>query len=250
MTLGARVVVFFAGALPLALLLGRALIALPPSGKGGSSYGDLIVGAAVDERHATDVVTAINFDYRGVDTMGEEFILFTAVMGVVLLLRKSADETPADDRRDCGPHRSAPPTSDAVRVLGLALVGFTVVFGLYIVTHGQLTPGGGFQGGVVIATAWLILYLAGDAASYRRLAPPRAFEAAEALGAGSYALIGAGGLVAGGAFLTNFLPLGHSPSVISSGTIALLSLAVGIEVAAGFVLLLTTFVEEALSERD
>lgn len=258
----ARVLLFFAGALPLGALLAAALLKLPPSGHGGSTYGDLFVGASVDERQTTDVVTAINFDYRGFDTMGEEFILFTAVMSVVMLLRKSSDEEPSKDdgdgdggggdeeEGDCDPHRRAPPTSDAVRVLGLALVGLTVIFGLYIVTHGQLTPGGGFQGGVIVATAWLIIYLAGDAATYRRLAPTAAFEAAEAIGAGSYVLIGIGGLVAGLAFLANFVPLGGSPSVRSGGTIALLSAAVGIEVTAGFVLLLTTFVEEALSERD
>jgi multicomponent Na+:H+ antiporter subunit B len=209
-----------------------------------------MVGAALDERKTPDVVTAVNFDYRGVDTMGEEFILFTAVMGVVLLLRRTSEDMPCGDEDDEDPHRRAPPTSDAVRVLGLALVGLTVVFGLYIITHGQLTPGGGFQGGVVVATAWLIIYVAGDAATYRRLAPPRAFEACEAFGAGSYVLVGGGGLVAGMAFLANFVPLTSSPSVISGGTIAILSAAVGIEVTAGFVLLLTTFVEEALSERD
>jgi multicomponent Na+:H+ antiporter subunit B len=249
----ARVILFFVGALPLAACLVAALLKLPPSGRGHSTYGDLFVGASVDERQATDVVTAINFDYRGFDTMGEELILFTSVMAVVMLLRKSAEEkAPADEdqRLDCDVHRRAPPTSDAVRVLGLALVGLTAIFGLYIIVHGQLTPGGGFQGGVIVATAWLILYLAGDAATYETLAPPRAFEAVEALGAASYVLVGVGGLVAGLAFLANFLPLGTSPSVTSSGTIAVLSAAVGIEVTAGFVLLLTTFVEEALSERD
>ena len=46
----------------------------------------------VPERHATAVVTAINFDYRGFDTMGEEFILFAAVLGLALLLREPREE--------------------------------------------------------------------------------------------------------------------------------------------------------------
>jgi multicomponent Na+:H+ antiporter subunit B len=181
----ARRILFFIGALPLGVALALAIARLPPSGHGASDYGDLLVGAAGDERHAADVVTAINFDYRGFDTLGEEFILFTSVMGVVLLLRRSSDDETEQDRDDAGSGRETPRTSDAVRALGLALVGLTVTFGLYIVTHGTVSPGGGFQGGVVIASAWIVLYLAGDARTYCRLAPPALFEAAEALSAAS-----------------------------------------------------------------
>lgn len=250
MSARARLILFVAGALPLAAVLALAIARLPPSGRGASDYGDLVTGAAGDERHVADAVTAVNFDYRAFDTMGEEFILFTSVMGVVLLLRRSSDDEPEEDEDDSrGPQ--TPRTSDAVRALGLALVGLTIAFGLYIVTHGTVSPGGGFQGGVIIATAWIVLYLAGDARTYCRLAPQALFEAVEAIGAGAYALIGAGGLVAGGAFLANFVPLGPPAATVrSGGTIALLSLAVGVEVTAGFVVLISTFVEEALAERD
>src|ERR1700753_1144556 len=61
---------------------------LPPWGQYLRPYGDLIAKLAVYERHATDTVNAINYDYRGFDTLGEEFILFTAVIGVTMLLRR------------------------------------------------------------------------------------------------------------------------------------------------------------------
>ena len=246
-----RLALFLAGAVPLAALLALAIAGLPPSGRGASDYGDVINGAAGDERHVSDVVTAVNFDYRGFDTMGEEFILFTAVMSVVLLLRRASGQEADDDSGEGAQKRQTPRTSDAVRALGLALVGLTVVFGLYVITHGMISPGGGFQGGVIVATAWMILYLAGDARTYCRLAPQGLFEAAEAIGAAAYALVGAGALLAGCAFLANFVPLGPPAATVrSGGTIALLSLAVGLEVTAGFVVLITTFVEEALAERD
>ncbi len=240
-----RTLVFLAGLLPLSALLALAMTRLPESGKGESLYGDLLVGAAVDERHVTDVVTAINFDYRGFDTLGEELILFTSVMGVVLLLRRSTEQHSDEE----GGRTNAPRTSEAVRVLGLAMVGSTITFGLYVVTHGQLTPGGGFQGGVILATAWVLLYLAGDARIYERLTPKHVFEAVEAVGAASYALIGAAGVVAGVAYLANVVPLGPVGTVISGGTIPLLSLATGLEVSGGFVLMITAFVEEALERR-
>jgi multicomponent Na+:H+ antiporter subunit B len=244
-----RRLLFFAGAVPLLALLGGAVVELPRSGEGASRYGDLLIASAAPERHVTDVVSAVNFDYRACDTLGEELILFTSIMGVALLLRRAAEEQPGDDHDDHQPRRRAPPTSDAVRVLGLALVGFTVIFGLYIITHGQLTPGGGFQGGVIVATAWLVLYLAGDPATYCRLTPPPAVEAIEAAGAAAYPLLGAAGLLAGAAYLANVVPLGPMATVLSGGLIPLLSLATGFAVTGGIILLLTTFVEEALAER-
>src|SRR3712207_8535195 len=60
-------------------------------------YGLLLSHTAAVERHATNVVMAVTFDYRGFDTLGEEFILFAAVMGVALLLRE--ENTATEDRK-------------------------------------------------------------------------------------------------------------------------------------------------------
>ena len=91
---------------------------------------------------------------------GRGLILFAAVIGVAILLRAHRDEEERE-ALEFAFGRSAPRTSDAVRALAVGLVGPTVVTGVYIVAHGHLTPGGGFQGGVVLATALLLVYLAG-----------------------------------------------------------------------------------------
>ena len=128
------------------------LTGLPPVGNYPGPYGDVINQVGVSERHVTDMVSAINFDYRGFDTLGEEFILFVSVMGVLLLLRQQHDQTKTEPV-DEAPQRAVPRPSDLVRTAGLLLMGSTVLFGLYIVTHGNLSPGGGFQGGVLITSA-------------------------------------------------------------------------------------------------
>lgn len=244
----ARKLVLFVGLVPLLAVLGAAMVRLPYAGTVESFYGDLLVGSTVDERHVTDVVTAINFDYRGFDTLGEEFILFASVMGVVLILRRSDEVHAGEDTEDARTGAAAP-TSEAVRVLGLTIVGLTITFGLYIVTHGQLTPGGGFQGGVILASAWVLLYLAGDARIYERLTPKPVVEAIEAIGAASYVLIGVAGMILAGVYLANVVSLGPVGTVISGGTIALLSVATGLEVSGGFVVMISSFLEEALAER-
>jgi len=232
-----------------AAVLGPALLwglgGLPPVGAYRGPYGDVLNAVAVAERHAVNVVAAVTFDYRGVDTMIEEFILFAAVIGVAILLRAQRDEEARSLDADIEARRVRG-TSTTVRVTGVALVGLHVVLGLYIVAHGHLGPGGGFQGGVVLATGALMVYLAGRYVTLRRLSPEVLTDGAEAVGAGGYVAVGLVGLVAAGQFLLNVLPLGQPNTLLSAGTIPALNLLVGLEVAGGFVLLLSEFLEQTL----
>jgi multicomponent Na+:H+ antiporter subunit B len=225
---------------------------LPEFGHYRGPYGDVLNAVTTYERHATDVVTAVNFDYRGFDTLGEESILFISVVGGILLLRKQKkeqkDEGSQEDKSQEG-QRGAPAPSEATRGITVGLVGPLVAFGIYIVAHGQLTPGGGFQGGVILATAPLLVYLAGDLKTFKQITSHTLVEVAEATGLGLFVLIGLIGMAVGTAFLQNVFPLGETGMVNSSGSIALISLATGLEVAAGFVLLLYAFLEQTLEIR-
>jgi multicomponent Na+:H+ antiporter subunit B len=240
--------VFLAAAVVAGALLLWGLSGLPDYGIYQGPYGDVLNQVAVAERKATNVVAAITFDYRGVDTLGEEYILFAAVIGVAILLRAQRGETeqpPDEDAAD----RHAPETSNAVRVVGLALVGPVVLFGIYVVAHGHLSPGGGFQGGVVLATGALLVYLSGEYVTLRRVSPERLLDLAESAGAAGYVAIGLLGVATGATFLANVLPLGQPGALLSSGTIPLINLTVGLEVAGGFVLLLFEFLEQTLVVR-
>jgi multicomponent Na+:H+ antiporter subunit B len=246
MTRAVRLTLFAAGVLAVAGLYAAAVTDI---GHPDETYASFVNRATVAERRITDAVTAVNFDFRGFDTLGEEYIMFASVLGVAVLLRRQRDEKegPPIDRL---PGRDVSTASDAVRILSVTLVGPMVLFGIYIVVHGQVTPGGGFQGGVILATAPLLIYLAGEFESLRTLAPRWLVETGEAIGAGGYAVIGASAMLTHAAFLTNWLPLGKPGDVFSGGTVALIDLTVGIEVAAGFVLLLLIFLEETLVRRD
>ncbi|MGH2469746.1 MAG: MnhB domain-containing protein [Chloroflexota bacterium] len=238
--------------LSLAAFVGLLLwgvLGLPPLGHYRGPYGDAINHAVVAQRHATDAISAVNFDYRGVDTIVEEFILFASVAGCTLLLRQQRDEQENTARTQMMEGRMGQ-TSAAVAALGLTLGVPVSLLGWYVVTHGQLTPGGGFQGGVVMSSGAVFLYLAGEYVTLRRLNPPALLEVLEALGAGGYILIGFAGMATGAAFLQNVLPLGSVGQVNSAGTIWVISMSVGVEVAAAFVLLTTEFMEQALDVRQ
>lgn len=247
-----RRVVLLVAVLGFAGLYVWGIQGLPPSGEYRGVYGKVLNQTAGTERHVTDVVTAITFDYRGFDTLGEEFILFASVMGVAVLLRhrEEEDEGGEQEEQDEAGDRAVPPESEAVRVMGVILVGINATFGLYIVTHGQLSPGGGFQGGVILATAPLLVYLAGDPRKFLRIAPPWLVELGEACGAAGFALLGMLGLMRGSMFLQNVLPLGPAEAkVTSGGTIPFINLSTGLEVACGFVFLLTVFLEQVIARR-
>jgi multicomponent Na+:H+ antiporter subunit B len=242
-----RNVFLVAGAGLLAFLL-YAYTGLPDFGHYLGPYGDVLNRISIPERSTTAVVSAINFDFRGFDTLGEEFILFAAVVGVASLLRNlrgERDARPDDDARG----RRVRETSVAVSVVGLALVGPTLLVGLYVVLHGHQTPGGGFQGGVILATALLLVYLSDRYVTLRRVGPMALIEFAEALGAASLAVLGLGGMFAGGAFMENFLGYGKVGDLLSAGTIPLGNIAVGLAVTGGFAFMLSEFLEQTLVVR-
>jgi multicomponent Na+:H+ antiporter subunit B len=224
----------------LAALLIWGVAGLPDFGHYRGPYGFLLNAAAPDERHVTNVVAAVVFDYRGFDTLGEEFILFASVIGVALLLR---------DVRDEASRRSDAVCSDAVRLVGLGFAVVLLLTGLYVVVHGYLTPGGGFQGGVVVASAFVLVYLAGEYRGYRRLTPIGAVDFVGGTGAGGYAVIGIVSLLLGTAYLHNFGPLGTMGTLASGGSIPILNVASALEVTAALVLLFTEFLEELTAVR-
>jgi len=243
-----RHILFLVGACATAVVLVAGLRGLPPFGEYPGPYGDVVMARVVQERHTEQAVAAVTFDYRGVDTMGEELMLFAAVAGVVMLLRrkKGEKETESSDGED---HAAAPPPSAAVVMLGTILFPVGLVAGAAMVLHGHLTPGGGFQGGVLSATAFLFVYLTGEIEDFERFAPDGTLDLVEATGAAGYVIAGLSGLIGAAVFLQNFLPLGEKGKLLSAGLIPLLNVVVGVEVTAGIMLILAAFLRQALEIR-
>jgi multicomponent Na+:H+ antiporter subunit B len=225
----------------LLALLAAAAAGLPDFGSVSSVYAAFARHAAYVDRHAANSVAAVVFDVRGLDTMIEESILFAAASATALLLRSSRAED-AERAEDSG-------EGDALTLFGIAGVGAVVVLGLYVVAHGYLTPGGGFQGGVVLASAAGLVFLGGTYRAFRRVTPQRVVEAAESAGVLVWPALGIGVLASGGAFLGNVLPRGSLGSLASAGTIPLLNAATGLAVAAAFTLIGVEFLEELFAER-
>lgn len=245
-----RQVLVLAGLTGLVALFTWASTGLPGFGRYPGPYGDAINAIAVAQTHATGIVSAVNFFYRGFDTVGEEFILFIAATGVATVLRELRNER--DQReREAARQEDLPATSGAVRIGALAFVGPMVVIGWFLSTHAQTSPSGGFQGGAVLASGLLLIYLGGQYVMMKHLSPQALTDAVESVGAGGFVAVGLLGLLAGTAYLADVLPLGAEPGAVdASGTIVLISFFVGIEVTAAFVLIAGELLEQTLVIRQ
>jgi multicomponent Na+:H+ antiporter subunit B len=242
-----RLGVFAAGATGFAGLLLWAMTGLPAFGDFNGRYGQLLAHLSVPERKATSSISVATFDFRGIDTLGEEFILFAAAVGVLALLRiQRADEEVAAE-----PAGSRRPTAESgtVRSVATALAAPVLVLGAALVAHGHLTPGGGFQGGVVLMTALLLVYLAGTHLRFGGRRPLAAMEVAEGLGAAGFVVIGLGGMVVAGAFLENFVGFGTVGSLLSGGDILLLNITVGLEVMGALLVILGELLDQRFLAR-
>jgi multicomponent Na+:H+ antiporter subunit B len=209
-----------AAAFVVIALLAVLLYELLAGWSSAESLNDL-AGGYVDreprELGAANIVTAIIVTYRGLDTLGEVAVLFLAATGVGLLLRKRRTTS---DR----PPRHA---SEILTTGARYLVPVIVMFGAYIFLNGHLSPGGGFQGGAVAASAVLLIFLAhpGYALTHGLL------RVIESLSGAFYVLIGILGLILAGGFLdSRFLPLGEFGTLLSAGAIPVIYVFIGLKV--------------------
>ena len=108
------------------------------------------------ETGAVNIVAGMILDYRAFDTLGESNVLFLAVCSVLILLRVSPDDKQAEieaNDRVYEPHKDT-----ILQRMADVIVPMAILFGLYVMANGHLSPGGGFSGGAVTG-AGLILYL-------------------------------------------------------------------------------------------
>jgi multicomponent Na+:H+ antiporter subunit B len=217
--------------------------ALPAFGQPTAVYGQAVNAIAPEARHVANMVSAVNFDIRGMDTLGEEFMLLCAVTGAVVLLRGSrGEDLSARAGRIAG--RALQPPSDSTRLVCRLLAPLILLFGLYVVLHATVTPGGGFQGGVIVASSLLLLYLGDGYEAWRKLVKTKVLDALEGGGAALFALAGLGSMATGGLYLQNVLPYGKLKDMLSGGLMLVENFGVACAVAGGFTLLFLEFMEE------
>lgn len=243
MNKSARIVLLVIAFLVLAPATASLIHAMPAFGHPISQYGMTVNALTPHLRNVSNMVAAVNFDIRGIDTLGEECMLLCAVTGTVMLLRGHRGEDISEHAGGV-PGRKQAPRSDAAVLLCRFMATALGLFGIYMVLHGTVTPGGGFQGGVVIASSFMLLYLGEGYTAWRRIVRGPVLGVVEGAGALAYVLAAALPLLGGYAALQNVLPLGTWKDLFSGGLMVAVNYAVACAVIGSFGLLLLEFMEE------
>lgn len=183
------------------------------------------------ELGAPNLVTAVVVTYRGLDTLGEVTVLFISAAGVGLLLRRTRRKDDDEDlelgdraEETAGVHK---PASEIVETATELLLPMVILFGIYVFLNGHLSPGGGFQGGAIIASGTMFLLLALPESHISRMM----IAMIESLSGFSYVVVGVLGVILAGGFLDNrIMGLGTYGALFSAGAIPLIYVFVGLKV--------------------
>jgi len=210
----------------LLIFIGIELISVlseVPFGENRMNVSNFYLEKSPEVLKVANTVTAIVVNFRGFDTLGEVTVLFLAAAGIgSILYRRRSVHT------ELNPKRTGPEASMIVQAGAKVLFPLILLLGAYVFIHGHLTPGGGFQGGAIIATGFLLKLI-----SYRKFSVKHSSVTwVESIAGIVFVALGLLGIIYGGTFLENFLPAGELNSLISGGVIGIIYVAVGFKVGA------------------
>ena len=225
----------------LVIFLGWLLLTLIPLGQPTEPgpVAEHYLNDGVAENIGANLVTSVIVNYRGLDTLGEVTVLFLSVTGVGFVLRRSGGNRRSVER----------PSSEILRTGARMLFAPIVVYGAYIFVHGHLSPGGGFQGGAVVASAMLLLLMANRGQTI----PHNLMHWLESMAGFAYVMVGMAGLVVAGSFLSNqgVLPMGTWNKVFSGGVIPVIYILVGLKVGTELSSLIDTMMDSGrITEKE
>ena len=191
---------------------------------------------ALADTKSLNSVTGMILDYRAFDTLGESFVLFSAVTCVFVLLQGLKD----DDNATCCKGLVVE-KDPIVRYAASILIPVIFIFGIYVVLNGHLSPGGGFSGGAILGAGLIVFSLAFGEETTHKFFKLKTFKTISAIALSGYAVTKCYSFFMGGMHV--LYPLSyHDPiaewfhsfadgSILSGGYILILNICVGAVVA-------------------
>ena len=222
--------------LALVAILLVAVSYLPPVGSAENPSSNEVAAKYIEDglqdTGAVNIVTGMILDYRAFDTFGESNVLFIATCTVLILLRsdkkKEKHQEDAEQRRE---QHYEPKDDSILQRVTFLLFPVIVIFGIYVVLNGHLSPGGGFSGGAIIG-AGLILYAnAFGFEKLNRFFTEKTYKGISFVALAFYCLAKSYSFFTGANHLESGIPLGQAGAILSSGLILPLNICVGLVVA-------------------
>ncbi len=241
----ALVVVVFTGSL---LIYGT--LEMPPFGSAEAPVHQHVAAHYIKESYSetgvANLVSSVLASYRGYDTLGELFVIFASGVGVLALLPiKSLFE------KHIASAQGAPEAMKShhiLRIVSKMLIPFILLFALYIQFHGDFGPGGGFQAGVIFASAFILYTMIFGMQATLKVSSIAWLQFFAAAGVLLYGSVGLISLFYGENFL-NYSVLAKEPLAAQHLGILVVELGVGITVAAVITLFFISFCCQELGSK-
>ena len=220
----------------LAGLLLYTVSYLPKTGEADKPVNNEVPARYIEnglqETGAVNIVTGMILDYRAFDTFGESNVLFVATITVLILLHADKKKDKNGKEEEPENDRIYEPKNDAIlQAAAKVLVPVIIIFGIYVILNGHLSPGGGFSGGAIIG-AGLILYLnAFGFQKTEKLFTEKTYKWISFGALTTYCLAKSYSFYTGANHLESHIPLGIPGHILSSGLILILNICVGLVVA-------------------
>ncbi len=235
--------------LALLLMLLTAVSYLPPVGAADNPSSNEVASKYIEDglqdTGAVNIVTGMILDYRAFDTFGESNVLFIATCTVLILLRSDEKKNKQQAEMEQQREQHYEPKDDCIlQKVTFYLFPIIVIYGIYVILNGHLSPGGGFSGGAIIG-AGLILYAnAFGFAKLNRFFTEKTYKWISFVALSFYCLAKSYSFFTGANHLESGIPLGQPGAILSSGLILPLNICVGMVVACTMYAFYTLFRKE------
>lgn len=204
-----------------------------------SEVSEFYVENTLEDTGAVNVISGIILNYRGFDTLGEAHVLFIAVCSVIILLRMPKEDALSAYHID---REAEKPENDDILFAGArVLVPLIILFGVYIILNGNISPGGGFSGGAVIGAGLILCVAVYGFERMRRFFNYNTFRTLSVLALISYTSAKTFHFITGANDLHVHIPTGTPGTIFSGGLLLPLNIFVGVVVACTMYALFSMF---------
>jgi multicomponent Na+:H+ antiporter subunit B len=208
---------------------------LPPFGEvsnpANNEVVDKYIRDTLSDTGATNVVAGIILDYRAFDTLGESCVLFLASCAVMILLRLDGESGGEDEEGGLYVEMNEPRHDGILAKISSLVVPVVMVFGVYVVLNGHLSPGGGFSGGTILGGSLILFLSAFGTEKTSQFFTQRVYNAITILSLSFYTLAKGFSFFTGANHIETHIPLGTPGAILSAGFILPLNICVGMVVA-------------------
>ncbi len=198
-----------------------------PDNPTNNEVSERYIEKGLEETGATNLVAGMILDYRAFDTFGESAVLLSALIIVMLLLKERGQNEISEAENE---YRSLP-RDTIVKSVARLLIPFLLMFGIYVVLNGHLSPGGGFSGGAIMGAGLILYSSAYGYPTVKRVVTEKLVKTITVSAFCFYAVAKGYSFFTGANHIETGIPLGTPGNIISAGLILPLNICVGMIVA-------------------